>query len=360
MGRLTRNIRPDGHRARPQLPAPSVGVLDGDSLAHVGSAVRTVVPGQPAQERAHHDAGSGSRCFACPVADARAHSPRPGPAEPEPLIRPGHPHRRRRRSGTAVTGEADRQWRWDCTGQARGPADGIRTASARTAKSSRSSRVGRRYGCCSAPARATRITAWSTRPAGRYLAELFAGFDDLDRHVNGIPRAANAASLQDVHVGPKSAAADTEEVHRSARPGGVQEPRPADRDRAHPARVTLPLKPRKAAGWSPPRRTLSPFALPLRSRYPGGPPAPAPAGSASARTPRGGRPRSRRPVRRLNTARPAQQRSLSQPDRVAPPDHTAPSPGLGRAFGATPDTDTHPRRLHNDPGERAQTYTGQT
>ena len=32
-----------------------------------------------------HEAGSGSRCFACLVADARAYSRRPGPAEPEPL-----------------------------------------------------------------------------------------------------------------------------------------------------------------------------------------------------------------------------------------------------------------------------------
>jgi hypothetical protein len=28
-------------------------------------------------------------------------------------------------------------------------------------------------------------------PAGRYLDELIAGFDDLDRHLTGIPRAAN-------------------------------------------------------------------------------------------------------------------------------------------------------------------------
>lgn len=37
---------------------------------------------------------------------------------------------------------------------------------------------------------------------------------------------------------------------------------------AHPARVTLPLKPRERAGWTPPRLALDPLALLRRSRYP--------------------------------------------------------------------------------------------
>ena len=51
------------------------------------------------------------------------------------------------------------------------------------------------------------------------------------------------------------------------RPGSTDRPQ-ARVGLAHPAGVTVPLKPRERGGWTPPRLALDPLAVLLRARYP--------------------------------------------------------------------------------------------